>query len=150
MKEKKDNQENQNNQSNHPEMNEENVEVSKEVPNTVEELLEKQNKLSIEFIEINDFDKKDVIKGMIKKRKDKVDKTIKEILKILHKNNSGPNEDITLSIILLKRIKSFLEFLLKKIDLKEANQAELIEKISKDCARFELILKLLEKDIQID
>ena len=50
MKEKKDNQENQNNESNHPEMNEENVEVSKEVPNTVEDLLERQNNFKFEII----------------------------------------------------------------------------------------------------
>ena len=150
MKDKKDNKENQNNDSSHPEMNEEPIEVSKEVPNTVEELLEIQNKFNIEYIEIDDFGNQDLLRGIIKKRKDKVEKTIREILKILNKNNSGPNEDIALSIVLLKRIKSFLEFLLKKIDLKENNQAELIEKISKDCSKLEIILNILEKDIEID
>ena len=150
MKDKKDNKKNENNDSSHPEMNEEPIEVSKEVPNTVEELLERQNKFNIEYIEIDDFDNQDLLRGIIKKRKDKVEKTIREILKILNKNNSGPNEDIALSIVLLKRIKSFLEFLLKKIDLNENNQAELIEKISKDCSKLEIILNILEKDIEID
>ena len=54
---------------------------------------------------------------------------------------------LLLSIILLKRIKGFLEFLLKKIDLQNNFKAELIEKISKDCAKLEIILKILEKDI---
>ena len=39
MKDKKDNQRNENDESSHPEMNEDPIEVSKEVPNTVEELL---------------------------------------------------------------------------------------------------------------
>ena len=150
MKDKKDNQKNENNESSHPEMNEDPIEVSKEVPNTVEELLERQNKFNIEFIEIDDFDNQDLLKEIIKKRKDKVEETIKEILKILNKNNSGPNEDIALSIVLLKRIKGFLEFLLKKIDKNENNKAELIEKISKDCSKLEIILNILEKDIEID
>ena len=150
MKDKKDNQKNENNESSHPEMNEDPIEVSKEVPNTVEELLERQNKFNIEFVEIDDFDNQDLLKEIIKKRKDKVEETIKEILKILNKNNSGPNEDIALSIVLLKRIKGFLEFLLKKIDKNEKNKAELIEKISKDCSKLEIILNILEKDIEID
>ena len=47
MKDKKDNKKNENNDSSHPEMNEEPIEVSKQVPNTVEELLERQNKFNI-------------------------------------------------------------------------------------------------------
>ena len=82
MKDKKDNKENQNNDSSHPEMNEGPIEVSKEVPNTVEELLEIQNKFNIEYIEIDDFGNQDLLRGIIKKRKDKVEKTIREILKI--------------------------------------------------------------------
>tara|TARA_B100001057_G_C22603609_1_gene853785 strand:+ start:104 stop:547 length:444 start_codon:yes stop_codon:yes gene_type:complete len=146
MKDKKDNQKNENNESNHPEMNEEDIEVSKEVPNTVEELLERQNDIGIEFIEINEFDEEDKFKELIEKRQDKIDETVKEILKILHKNNSGLNEDIALSMVLLRRIKDFHEFLLKRMNLENKHQSELIEKISKDCAKFEMILKILEKD----
>ncbi len=146
MKDKKDNKENQNNDSSHPEMNEEPIEVSKEVPNTVEELLEIQNKFNIEFIEINELDENEKIEEIFSKKQEKVDETIKEILKILHKNNSGLNEDIALSIILLKRIKDFHEFLLKRINLENNHKAELIEKISKDCAKFEMILKMLGRD----
>ena len=62
MKDKKDNKKNENNESSHPEMNEEPIEVSKEVPNTVEELLERQNKFNIEFIEINEGDEIKIIK----------------------------------------------------------------------------------------
>tara|TARA_B100001173_G_C15542094_1_gene360071 strand:- start:34 stop:498 length:465 start_codon:yes stop_codon:yes gene_type:complete len=150
MRNKKENNNNENNESNHPEMNEEHIEVSKNVPNTVEELLERQNKFGIEFIEIDDLDDNDKIKEIISKRQEKIDETVKEILKVLQKNNSGPNEDITLSIILLKRIKGFHEFLLKKIDLKDNIQAEMIEKISRDCSKLEIVLKILEKDIDID
>ncbi len=146
MKDKKDNKENQNNDSSHPEMNEEPIEVSKEVPNTVEELLEIQNKFNIEFIEINELDENEKIEEIFSKKQEKVDETIKEILKILHKNNSGLNEDIALSIILLKRIKDFHEFLLKRINLENNHKAELIEKISKDCVKFEMILKILGRD----
>ena len=93
MKDKKDNK-NENNDSSHPEMNEEPIEVSKQVPNTVEELLERQNKFNIEFIEINELDENGAIEEIISRKQEKVDETIKEILKILHKNNSGLNEDI--------------------------------------------------------
>ena len=150
MKDKKGNQRNENNESNHPEMNEEGIEVSKEVPNTVEELLERQNQFCIEFIEIDDLNDNDKIEEIISKREEKIDETVKEILKILHKNNSGPNEDLTLSIILLKRIKSFHEFLLKKIDLNNNIQGEMIKKISRDCSKLEIVLKILEKDIEVD
>ena len=75
MKEKKDNQENQNNESNHPEMNEENVEVSKEVPNTVEELLEKQNKL---------IEKRQIQKEKKEAQKEKLNKIREEKLKNLN------------------------------------------------------------------
>ena len=150
MKDKKGNQKNENNESNHPEMNEEHIEVSKEVPNNVEELLERQNIFCIEFIEIDDLDNENKIKEIIDKRQEMVDKTIKEILKILNKNNAGLNEDIALAKVLLKRIKGFHKFLLKKINLESNNQTEIIEKISKDCAKFEMILKLLENDSEID
>ena len=150
MKDKKDNKKNENNESSHPEINEEPIEVSKEVPNTVEELLELQNKFSIEFIEINEGDESEKIKKIISKKQEKVDATIKEILKILHKNNSGPYEDIELSIILLNRIKGFHEFLLKKIDLQNNFQAEMIKKISRDISKLEIVLKILEKDIDVD
>ena len=150
MKDKKGNQRDENNESNHPEMNEDDIEVSKEVPNTVDELLERQNQFCIEFVEKEDLNDNDKIKEIISKRQEKIDETVKEILKILHKNNSGPNEDITLSIILLKRIKRFHEFLLKKIDFNNNMQAEMIEKISRDCSKLEIVLKILEKDIDID
>ena len=52
----KNNQNNQNHdeeKSNHPEMNEEHIEVSKDVPNTVEELIDRQDRCRIDFVAVS-------------------------------------------------------------------------------------------------
>ena len=45
----------------------------------------------------------------------------------------------------IKKNKDFHEFLLKRINLENNNRAELIEK-KEDCAKFEMILKMLGRD----
>jgi len=144
MKEKKDNQENQNNESNHPEMNEENVEVSKEVPNTVEDLLERQNNFKFEIIEI---DENEDIMSFIEKKQEKIDKTFRDIFEILHKNNSGPLEDKQLALILLKRIKRFYNQFSKKLFNEINTPKEIIEKVMRDSSRIEIVIKMLEQNL---
>lgn len=145
MKEKKDSQENQNNESSHPEMNEENIEVSKEVPNTIEELLERQNNFKFEIIELNEDED---IKDFIEKKQEKIDKTFKDIFELLHKNNSGPLEDKQLALILLKRIKRFYKQFSKKLFSEINTPKEILEKVMRDSTRIEIVIKMLEQNIQ--
>ena len=92
----KNNQNNQNQdgeQSNHPEMNEEYIEVSKDVPNTVEELIDIQDRCRIDFVEEKEIEQVDFGGEIIEIDEDKMSKIFKEIVQILHKYNAGPNED---------------------------------------------------------
>ena len=140
-------QNNNENTSNHPEMNEEPIEVSKDVPNTVEELIDMQDvfKLKSEIIFLDEIDDGDLCREIIENSEDKMRKISKEIFEILHGNNAGPNEDLKLSIILLKRIKGFQEFLRKKMVLENDSQKKLLINISEDIMRLKMILKLLEE-----
>ena len=149
----KNNQNNQNNQnhdeekSNHPEMNEEHIEVSKEVPNTVEELIDMQDRCIIDFVEEKEIEQLDFSGEIIELDEDKMSKIFKEIVQILHKYNAGPNEDLELSKILLGRIKRFQEFLRKKMQKDKNSPKELLSDISEDIMKMKLILKLLEEGI---
>ena len=138
---------NNENTSNHPEMNEDPIEVSKDVPNTVEELIDRQDifKLESEIIFLDEIDDGDLCREIIENSEDKMRKISKEIFEILHGNHAGPNEDLKLSIILLKRIKGFQEFLRKKMVLENDSQKKLLINISEDIMRLKMILKLLEE-----
>ena len=137
---------NNENTSNHPEMNEDPIEVSKDVPNTVEELIDMQDvfKLKSEIIFLDEIDDGDLCREIIENSEDKMSKISKEIFEILHGNHAGPNEDLKLSIILLKRIKGFQEFLRKKMNVENDSQKEILINISEDIMRLKMILKLLE------
>ena len=149
----KNNQNNQNNQnheeekSNHPEMNEEHIEVSKDVPNTVEELIDIQDRCRIDFIEEKRIEQVDFGGEIIEIDEDKMSKIFKEIVQILHKYNAGPNEDLELSKILLGRIKRFQEFYRKKMEKDNNIPKELLSNISEGIMKMKLILKLLEEGI---
>ena len=139
---------NNENTSNHPEMNEDPIEVSKDVPNTVEELIDMQDvfKLKSEIIFLDEIDDGDLCREIIENSEDKMSKISKEIFEILHGNNAGPNEDLKLSIILLKRIKGFQEFFRKKMEKDNNSPRELLSNISEDIMKLKLILKLLEEE----
>ncbi len=141
-------QNNNENTSNHPEMNEDPIEVSKDVPNTVEELIDRQDifKLESEIIFLDEIDDGDLCREIIENSEDKMSKISKEIFEILHGNNAGPNEDLKLSIILLKRIKGFQEFLRKKMEKDNNSPRELLSNTSEDIMKLKLILKLLEEE----
>ena len=146
----KNNQNNQNHdeeKSNHPEMNEEHIEVSKDVPNTVEELIDIQDRCRIVFVEEKIIEELDFGGEIIEIDEDKMSKIFKEIVQILHKYNAGPNEDLELSKILLGRIKRFQEFLRKKMQKDKNSPKELLSNISEDIMKMKLILKLLEEGI---
>ena len=146
----KNNQNNQNHdeeKSNHPEMNEEHIEVSKDVPNTVEELIDIQDRCRIDFVEEKEIEQDDFGGEIIEIDEDKMSKIFKEIVQILHKYNAGPNEDLELSKILLGRIKRFQEFLRKKMEKDNNSSKELLSNISEDIMKMKLILKLLEEGI---
>ena len=133
--------------SNHPEMNEEHIEVSKDVPNTVEELIDIQDRCRIDFVEEKEIEQVDFGEEIIEIDEDKMSKIFKEIVQILHKYNAGPNEDLELSKILLGRIKRFQEFLRKKMEKDNNSPKELLSNISEDIMKMKLILKLLEEGI---
>ena len=150
MKNSQNNQNNQNHdeeKSNHPEMNEEHIEVSKDVPNTVEELIDMQDRCRIDFVEEKEIEQVDFGWEIIEIDEDKMSKIFKEIVQILHKYSAGPNEDLELSKILLGRIKRFQEFLRKKMEKDKNSPKELLSNISEDIMKMKLILKLLEEGI---
>ena len=143
----KKNQNHDEEKSNHPEMNEEHIEVSKDVPNTVEELIDIQDRCRIDFVEEKIIEELDFGGEIIEIDEDKMSKIFKEIVQILHKQNAGPNEDLELSKILLGRIKRFQEFLRKKMQKDKNSPKELLSDISEDIMKMKLILKLLEEGI---
>ena len=143
----KNNQNHDEEKSNHPEMNEEHIEVSKDVPNTVEELIDIQDRCRIDFVEEKIIEELDFGGEIIEIDEDKMSKIFKEIVQILHKYNAGPNEDLELSKILLGRIKRFQEFLRKKMEKDKNSPKELLSNISEDIMKMKLILKLLEEGI---
>ena len=147
MKKNQNNQNHDEEKSNHPEMNEEHIEVSKDVPNTVEELIDIQDRCRIDFVEEKIIEEFDFVGEIIEIDEDKMSKIFKEIVQILHKYNAGPNEDLELSKILLGRIKRFQEFLRKKMQKDKNSPKELLSDISEDIMKMKLILKLLEEGI---
>ena len=149
MKKNQNNQNHDEEKSNHPEMNEEHIEVSKDVPNTVEELIDMQDRCRIDFVEEKEIEQLDFSGEIIELDEDKMSKIFKEIVQILHKYNAGPNEDLELSKILLGRIKRFQEFLRKKMEKDKNSPKELLSNISEDIMKMKLILKLLEEGILI-
>ena len=147
MKNNQNNQNHEEEKSNHPEMNEEHIEVSKDVPNTVEELIDMQDRCRIDFVEEKEIEQMDFSGEIIELDEDKMSKIFKEIVQILHKYSAGPNEDLELSKILLGRIKRFQEFLRKKMEKDKNSPKELLSNISEDIMKMKLILKLLEEGI---
>ena len=147
MKNNQNNQNHEEEKSNHPEMNEEHIEVSKDVPNTVEELIDIQDRCRIDFVEEKIIEELDFGGEIIEIDEDKMSKIFKEIVQILHKYNAGPNEDLELSKILLGRIKRFQEFYRKKMEKDNNSQKELLSNISEGIMKMKLILKLLEEGI---
>ena len=147
MKKNQNNQNHDEEKSNHPEMNEEHIEVSKDVPNTVEELIDMQDRCRIDFVEEKEIEQLDFSGEIIELDEDKMSKIFKEIVQILHKYSAGPNEDLELSKILLGRIKRFQEFLRKKMEKDKNSPKELLSNISEDIMKMKLILKLLEEGI---
>ena len=147
MKKNQNNQNHDEEKSNHPEMNEEHIEVSKDVPNTVEELIDIQDRCRIDFVEEKEIEQVDFGGEIIEIDEDKMSKIFKEIVQILHKYNAGPNEDLELSKILLGRIKRFQEFYRKKMEKDNNSQKELLSNISEAIMKMKLILKLLEEGI---
>ena len=147
MKKNQNNQNHDEEKSNHPEMNEEHIEVSKDVPNTVEELIDIQDRCRIDFVEEKIIEELDFGGEIIEIDEDKMSKIFKEIVQILHKYNAGPNEDLELSKILLGRIKRFQEFYRKKMEKDNNSQKELLSNISEAIMKMKLILKLLEEGI---
>ena len=139
---------NNENSSNHPEMNEDPIEVSKDVPNTVEELIDMQDIFKIKA-EIEEIDDRDFLE-MIKKTEVKNKETINSVFKLLHERKCGPNHDLIVAIALLRRIKGFHKFFIKRIDPKIIDKSKVIKKLGENIDKLEIALKILENDLSIE
>ena len=139
---------NNENSSNHPEMNEDPIEVSKDVPNTVEELIDMQEIFKIKA-EIKEIDDRDFLE-MIKKTQLKNKETINSVFKLLHERKCGPNQDLIVAIALLRRIKGFHKFFIKRIDPKIIDKSKVIKKLGENIDKLEIALKILENDLSIE
>mgnify|MGYP001168017034 FL=1 len=140
---------NNENSSNHPEMNEDPIEVSKDVPNTVEELLDMQDIFKIKA-EIEEIDDGDLCIEMIEKTEVKNKETINSVFKLLHERKCGPNHDLIVAIALLRRIKGFHKFFIKRIDPKIIDKSKVIKKLGENIDKLEIALKILENDLSIE
>ena len=107
---------NNKNESDHPEMNEEGVEFSSDVPNTIQELLDlnlNRDKYVPDgkLVEV-DFE---TGKKLSEEIKEKSNMIASKITALLSKLNSGPHEDLFLSFILINRVFRFNKKFIKKI-----------------------------------
>ena len=99
---------NKKNESDHPEMNEEGVEFSSDVPNTVQELIDlnlNRDKYvpNGKLVEV-DFE---TGKKLSEEIREKSNMIAAKITALLSKLNSGPHEDLFLSFILINRVFRF-------------------------------------------
>tara|TARA_B100001093_G_C26480102_1_gene864461 strand:+ start:171 stop:611 length:441 start_codon:yes stop_codon:yes gene_type:complete len=106
----------ENNGSNHPEMNEEGVEFSKNVPNTPQELIDlnfnRDNYSPSGKLEEVDYEMGHKLSMDLK---EKCNKIAGKIMGILSSMNSGPHEDLFISFILINRVFRFNKKFIKKI-----------------------------------
>lgn len=107
---------NNKNESDHPEMHEEGVEFSSDVPNTIQELIDlnlNRDKYvpNGKLVEV-DFE---TGKKLSEEIKEKSNMIAAKITALLSKLNSGPHEDLFLSFILISRVFRFNKKFIKKI-----------------------------------
>ena len=139
---------NNKNESDHPEMNEEGVEFSSDVPNTVQELIDlnlNRDKYVPDgkLVEV-DFE---TGKKLSEEIKEKSNMIAAKITALLSKLNSGPHEDLFLSFILINRVFRFNKKFIKKISKDKNVNKEFLECLKDQNKAVGEIISIFENEL---
>ena len=139
---------NKKNESDHPEMNEEGVEFSSDVPNTVQELIDlnlNRDKYfsNDELVEV-DFETGKKLREEIKEKSNMI---AAKITALLSKLNSGPHEDLFLSFILINRVFRFNKKFIKKISKDKNVNKEFLECLKDQNKAVGEIISIFENEL---
>ena len=139
---------NNKNESDHPEMNEEGVEFSSDVPNTIQELLDlnlNRDKYVPDgkLVEV-DFE---TGKKLSEEIKEKSNMIASKITALLSKLNSGPHEDLFLSFILINRVFRFNKKFIKKISKDKNVNKEYLECLKDQNKAVGEIISIFENEL---
>jgi len=139
---------NNKNESDHPEMNEEGVEFSSDVPNTIQELLDlnlNRDKYVPDgkLVEV-DFE---TGKKLSEEIKEKSNMIASKITALLSKLNSGPHEDLFLSFILINRVFRFNKKFIKKISKDKNVNKEFLECLKDQNKAVGEIINIFENEL---
>ena len=139
---------NNKNESDHPEMNEEGVEFSSDVPNTIQELLDlnlNRDKYVPDgkLVEV-DFE---TGKKLSEEIKEKSNMIASKITALLSKLNSGPHEDLFLSFILINRFFRFNKKFIKKISKDKNVNKEYLECLKDQNKAVGEIISIFENEL---
>ena len=139
---------NKKNESDHPEMNEEGVEFSSDVPNTVQELIDlnlNRDKYvpNGELVEV-DFE---TGKKLSEEIREKSNMIAAKITALLSKLNSGPHEDLFLSFILINRVFRFNKKFIKKISKDKNVNKEFLECLKDQNKAVGEIISIFENEL---
>ena len=139
---------NNKNESDHPEMNEEGVEFSSNVPNTIQELIDlnlNRDKYvpNGKLVEV-DFE---TGKKLSEEIREKSNMIAAKITALLSKLNSGPHEDLFLSFILINRVFRFNKKFIKKISKDKNVNKEFLECLKDQNKAVGEIISIFENEL---
>ena len=139
---------NKKNESDHPEMNEEGVEFSSNVPNTIQELIDlnlNRDKYvpNGKLVEV-DFE---TGKKLSEEIREKSNMIAAKITALLSKLNSGPHEDLFLSFILINRVFRFNKKFIKKISKDKNVNKEFLECLKDQNKAVGEIISIFENEL---
>jgi len=139
---------NNKNESDHPEMNEEGVEFSSNVPNTIQELIDlnlNRDKYvpNGKLVEV-DFE---TGKKLSEEIREKSNMIAAKITALLSKLNSGPHEDLFLSFILINRVFRFNKKFIKKISKDKNVNKEFLECLKDQNKAVGEIINIFENEL---
>ena len=139
---------NNKNESDHPEMNEEGVEFSSDVPNTIQELIDlnlNRDKYvpNGKLVEV-DFE---TGKKLSEEIREKSNMIAAKITALLSKLNSGPHEDLFLSFILISRVFRFNKKFIKKISKDKNVNKEFLECLKDQNKAVGEIISIFENEL---
>ena len=136
------------NESDHPEMNEEGVKFSSDVPNTIQELLDlnlNRDKYVPDgkLVEV-DFE---TGKKLSEEIREKSNMIAAKITALLSKLNSGPHEDLFLSFILINRVFRYNKKFIKKISKDKNVNKEFLECLKDQNKAVGEIISIFENEL---
>jgi|TARA_B100000161_G_scaffold128693_1_gene91288 hypothetical protein len=135
-------------ESDHPEMNEEGVVFSSDVPNTIQELID-LNLNRDKYNPVGKFEEVDFETGqkLSNEIKDKCNMIAAKITALLSKLNSGPHEDLFLSFILINRVFRFNKKFIKKISKDKDVNKEFLEFLKDQNKAVGEIINIFENEL---